>query len=295
MSGKKVSEKGQCVYCGTQAPSGALYCPRCGEPIDPSHLYDESTSSREAVVGEGENLNVDEITATFRPLVVRESMSAKVLYEGMIRGLVIGDSRVVQAPVLEAQNMLSPIPYYGFAEVCFIVRLEEGFEGVPDEILVFTSKFGYFRMGDKVILQGIILKNLEQRNRPRFLIFADNFYNESLHLGDVRSGLGVSKQVLYKGTIRGLVTGESRERLSNQSFYGYYFVLKLEENIGIEEIPEEILVRYMYAVHFRIGDKLILQGKIIKKKLKQWDRPMYLILAEHFYNETLQFGDKVFT
>lgn len=103
-------------------------------------------------------------------------------------------------------------------------------------------------------------------------------------------------QVLYKGTIRVIVAGESRLRVSAHkgatffSFTGFYFVMKLEERIRIEWIPDEILVRSVNFGYFRIGDKVILQGQIVKEDLKKWGRPTYLIQADHYHNESIQSG-----
>lgn len=56
-------------------------------------------------------------------------------------------------------------------------------------------------------------------------------------------------------------------------------------------MPEEILVYSSRFGYFRKGDKIILQGEIIKEYLKHWDSHDYLIRAAHHRNETLQIGD----
>jgi hypothetical protein len=182
--------------------------------------------------------------------------------------------------------------HYAFSEVCFVMRLEERFEGVPDEILVHTSKFGYFGEGDEVILQGKIFKTyLSQWGRQMFTIEANHFYNESLKIGD--RGLTMGVRALYGGMMRGSVTKESKTALSgNEKFYGNYFVIRLEENIGIEGIPSEILVHCHKQGYFGKGDKVILQGIITKKVLKKWGRPSYTIHTDHFYNKSLQIGEE---
>ena len=54
----------------------------------------------------------------------------------------------------------------------------------------------------------------------------------------------MGKEVLYEGTIRGLVTGESRQGIqvgmggSYTTSTGVYFVIKLEEGIGIGGNPD---------------------------------------------------------
>ncbi|WXG39495.1 MAG: sister chromatid cohesion protein PDS5 [Candidatus Freyarchaeum deiterrae] len=297
------SKRSQCVSCGTQAPSGALYCPHCGELVDPSSLSGESISLRDAVVEEAEETGKE---PPIKPTPLGVQMGAlHVLYEATIRGSVTGESRLIRSKMLVASNsnmnitspfISSPNPYarYVFSKVCFAMKLEEGFEGIPNEVLVFTSKFGYFWIGDKVILQGKILKgNFRQLSRPLYIIFADHFYNDSLQIGDEE--LKGKKQVLYEGTIRGSITRKSRVNASGDVYTPFienYFVMKLEENIGIVGIPDEILVHSVPTRYIRKGDKVILQGKIVKKYLRLWNKPMYAIFADYFYNESLQVGDE---
>nr|MDO8081083.1 hypothetical protein [Candidatus Freyarchaeota archaeon] len=105
----------------------------------------------------------------------------------------------------------------------------------------------------------------------------------------------MGKQVVYKGTIRGSVTGESKIKMTstirNPLFKGTCFAMKLEEKIGIVGIPDEILVYFAEFGYFRIGDKVIVQGQIVKEDLKNWGRPYYILEADHYYNESLQIGD----
>jgi hypothetical protein len=313
MSGKKAPKIRWCTYCNTEAPSGAVFCPRCGEPIDPNYVYGEGVFSEDAVNKEDENLSFGEITFTPSPLTV-SGTSTQVLYEGTIRGLVTSESEMILIPVVGAFNlsMIPPPnpfippsnPYGGFVETFFVMRLEEGFEGVPDEILVQTSSSyallethsGYFGVGDKVTLQGRIFRiNLRVWNRPMYAILADHFYNETLQTGDEE--LMKKNQILYGGEIRGSVTRESRPRvLRYETQNGIYstsevcFAMKLEENI--EGFPEEILVRYNSVGYFGIGDRVILQGEIVKANLRQWGRPSYAINADIFYNESLRIGNE---
>lgn len=298
MSRKRVPETKWCAYCGVQVPNGALFCPHCGEPIDPNYVYDEDVSSEEAVIKEDENPTVYEIIPTPSPPAV-SGASTPVLYEGTIRGLVTKGSMLIHTSVFVATyppiNFLNPpstnssSPLYDFSEVCFAMRQEEGFEGVPEEILVLTSKFGYFDKGDEVVLQGKLFKtNLSRWSRPMFDIVADHYYNESLQIGD--GGLTTGKLV-FKGMIRGSVTKESRAGLLGNEFYGNYFVIRLEENIGIGGVPSEILVHCKKHGYFGKGDKVILQGRILEMNLRRWNRPMYIIEADQFYNESLQIGE----
>ncbi|WXG41785.1 MAG: zinc ribbon domain-containing protein [Candidatus Freyarchaeum deiterrae] len=278
--------KDLCAYCGTQVPSGALYCPRCGEPIDPSSSYDEGNSSERALEEEAEETGQ---SYKFAPNPFVPDMSSieitKVLYEGMIRGSVTGESTV--RPIY---NWLGK-RYMDFRAVFFVMRLEESFERIPNEILVKTYDFGYFGVGDKIILQGKILKTiLKQWGRTIYLIKADHFYNETLQIGDTI--FGIRTQELYKGIIRGSVTKEQRIDIdNNRNLFQTYFFMKLVGDIGVAGLPDEILVRYCKAGYFRIGDKVILQGKIFKTILERWGKPMYVIEANHFYNESLQIGD----
>lgn len=182
MSRKKVSEIKWCTYCGAQAPSGAAFCPRCGEPIDPNYVYDERITSGDEIVEEAEETEKgEEITSI--PIIssAPSGKGTQVLYEGMIRGLVTNESR---ARVVN--HYIPSIGDYTITEVCFTMKLEEkiGIVEIPDEILVQTSKFGYFGIDDKVILQGTILKDLNQWGRPMYFIRAKHFYNESLQIGD---------------------------------------------------------------------------------------------------------------
>jgi hypothetical protein len=290
MSGKKDSEK-ECAYCGTQAPSGALFCPHCGEPLDPSYVYDESVFSEDAAIKEEENLRVDEITFTPSPPTIIETRTP-LMYEGMIRGRVTRGSIPTYTSILVAKypNISSIVrpstvnysPHYASPKVCFVIRPEERFEGVPDEILVLSSKFGYFGEGDEVSLQGKIFKmDLSKWGRPMFTIVADNYYNETLQIDD--KGIEGGNHVLYKGMIRGSVTKEQKTTL-----YGNYFVIRLEENTGIGGISDEILVRCRGWGYFGIGDKVILQGIITENVHTRLGRPSYTIRTNNFYNESLQ-------
>ncbi|WXG41769.1 MAG: zinc ribbon domain-containing protein [Candidatus Freyarchaeum deiterrae] len=298
MSGKKFIGVKQCAYCGTQAPIGATFCPRCGEPFNLSQTYDKRITVKDIVTNEGENQRVGEITPISRPPTVSET-STQILYEGTIRGLVTKGLMPIHTSVLIGpypninfanSTFVAPPLYQVFSEVCFVVRLEENLEGGPDEILVLSSNFGYFGKGDEVILQGKLFKTyLSYWSGPMYLIVADHYYNESLRIGD--GGLTEGKR-LFKGMIRGSVTKESRTGfLGNDRFYGNYFVIRLEESIGIGGIPDEILVHCHKQGYFGKGDKVILQGEITEKVLKKWERPSYIVQADHFYNESLKIGE----
>jgi hypothetical protein len=293
MSEKKVPERRCCASCGTKAPSGALFCPHCGELLDPSQIYDEIISSIGNAVEEAEEIG-EKASVKYGPPPVFKMGALQLVYGGTIQGLVTGESRLVRAPVLEASNMFIPNPYYGFAEVLFVMRLNEniGIKGVPDEILVFTFKSDYFGVGDKVTLQGRILKgNFKQWSKPIYIIFADRFYNESLQIGD--AGLIERTLVVYEGMIRGLATRESRAKVTeDEIFIGTYFAVKLEGDIGIGEISDEIPVLIEKPCCFEIGDKVVLKGKIVKKYFRHGSKPMFVIVADHYYNESLQTSDE---
>jgi hypothetical protein len=281
MSVKNAPKTKWCDLCGTQAPSDALYCPHCGEPIESIFSSEKSISSEGVFAKEAENTGKSYGVAPDTFIPPKPSILRIMLYKGNIRGLVTGEtiSRV-------STDRSSGANRYG---VYFVMKLDEGIgvEGIPEEILVLTSRFGYFSIGDKVILQGRIFKTvLREWGRPMYTIRADNFYNESLQIG--REGLMDRSQVLHKGIIRGWVT-----RGSIISDFATCFVIKLEENNGIARVPDEILVRCIQRGYFRKGDKVVLEGKIIKRDLKKWNRPMYTINAEHCYNTSLQIGGNV--
>nr|MDO8080196.1 hypothetical protein [Candidatus Freyarchaeota archaeon] len=103
------------------------------------------------------------------------------------------------------------------------------------------------------------------------------------------------EQVVYEGLIRGVATGlsmVSHIRFGSRIVGNFtYFSIKLEENIG--GIPDEILVRVLGVGYFRTGDRVLIQGKIVKIDLKQWDESMFELQADHFYNESLRIGDWV--
>ncbi len=55
----------------------------------------------------------------------------------------------------------------------------------------------------------------------------------------------MAREVLYKGTIRGLVTGESRINVSGgHGNFGVYLVMKLEERIGLGKF----LTKFWFAL-----------------------------------------------
>ncbi|WXG41781.1 MAG: hypothetical protein WED07_13625 [Candidatus Freyarchaeum deiterrae] len=280
MSRKKVTGIKVCASCGTETPSDALYCPHCVEPIDPSYLYGENLFSEGSSV-EGREVTREELS--IKP--GSQNMSGifpylipyQTLYEGVIQGLVTG----------ELMTNLDRNEHYNGSY--FTIKLEEDFEGVPKEILV-SVRLNYLRIGDKVTLQGKIIKEvLKKWRKPNYLILADRVYNESLNIGT--EVLMVSKQVIYKGIIRGLVTEGSRLLMTRPSFnLGSSFLMKLDENMGIAEIPDELLVQTSRG-YFRKGDKVILEGKIFRITLKKIERPTYAIKVDHFYNESLQIGD----
>lgn len=128
-----------------------------------------------------------------------------------------------------------------------------------------------------------------------------------------------TQTLLYEGTFRGLVTGESVDiptnmigaqkidtgvTLSSSSNLNIFtpntwhggaqakFVMKLEENI--EGVPDEILVQTTQFGHFGKNDKVILEGKVFRINFKHWDKLFYSLIAEHYYNESLQIGDEGF-
>ncbi|MEM2144467.1 MAG: hypothetical protein QW279_03840, partial [Candidatus Jordarchaeaceae archaeon] len=221
--------------------------------------------------------------------VVRRKKVSKI---GIIKGLVTGESMIEVDSEAEFQGTL------------FAVKLEK-IEGVPDDVLVKTKNLIYCGKGDKVTLQGRVVKEqLKLSGKPRYTILAHQCYNEILQSGDLSLLYGQEAtrilkpivkggQKLYEGTIQGVVTRESTMRVNLRGeFDGTYFAVKLEGKMGIGEIPNEILVVTGKSGYFRKGDKVTLQGKILKNYLKEWERPSYYIGAYNFYNESLQIGDE---
>lgn len=293
MSRKNVSEANECVHCGKPVPSGAEFCPNCGEPVEENSMHDESTSSEEEMApvekkeetGKSYDLSANPFVPKQDSSQVPKKPSMKgeqVSYNGTIRGSVTQESK----------NFLNTPGEVFFQGVRFSIKLEEnvGIEEILNELTVFNFTFVFMGIGDKVILQGRVIKNFDESGRAGYYISADHFYNESLQIGD--EGFRQKTYTLYEGVTQGLVTREPKISVDPGNFFlNIQFPVKLVENTGIKEVPTEILVQTKKPGYFRIGDKVILQGKILRKDLKQWGKPMYVFEADHFYNESLQIGD----
>ena len=50
------------------------------------------------------------------------------------------------------------------------------------------------------------------------------------------------------------------------------------------------MVKSYYIPYLRIGDKVRIKGKIIKKRAKKWDLSFFYLRAKNIYNITLQNG-----
>ncbi|MHA1380082.1 MAG: hypothetical protein ACTSRG_17050 [Candidatus Helarchaeota archaeon] len=102
---------------------------------------------------------------------------------------------------------------------------------------------------------------------------------------------------LFEGTIRGTVISKKIHfDMSHDSSYLSFFI-KLDEKI--EEVPDEIPVfgsaegssaKDLFAMHVVEGDKVLVNGRIIKYRLKFWKTEVVRMEADHIYNETQDYG-----
>ncbi len=67
-------------------------------------------------------------------------------------------------------------------------------------------------------------------------------------------------------------------------------VIKLDAEI--EGIPDELVVKYFTANGFyvRPGDKVLIQGKIYRERIKFWNKNFIWVNANHIFNQTLNCG-----
>ncbi|MFX0138517.1 MAG: hypothetical protein ACFFDN_33045 [Candidatus Hodarchaeota archaeon] len=104
------------------------------------------------------------------------------------------------------------------------------------------------------------------------------------------------KEILYKGTIQGLVTSTDPHIGFSRGYAFLSFIMKSDTNI--EGIPEEFPVlgektiksEYLINTHVREGDIVHVTGNIIRYWLKHWKTKVVWMKAKHIFNETLNFG-----
>ena len=102
--------------------------------------------------------------------------------------------------------------------------------------------------------------------------------------------------VVYKGIIEGTVTDDARYAVWGAFSSAISFTIKLSKEIpGIpSELPaywEKLKnVPFHFSMRIKKGDKVTIEGKIVKKTPKAWKKEVFLIRAENIYNETTQYG-----
>ena len=160
----------------------------------------------------------------------------------------------------------------------FILKLDVPIEGIPEEIIVFSS-CGCVRKGDKILLKGNIVKFKEKYFKKEFMFSTGGeFWNETLQCGGIiPNAMAISKKRISKKLeVHGTVS----------LVIGFDFKIKLDE--PIEGIPDEIFVGRAGLV--REGDKIHLMGELMKYTQKYFKKEYFVFLAKHLWNETLQCG-----
>ncbi|NVM02601.1 MAG: hypothetical protein HWN67_09715 [Candidatus Helarchaeota archaeon] len=100
----------------------------------------------------------------------------------------------------------------------------------------------------------------------------------------------MGKVELFKGVLSGIMTSSLLYAIS-QAGGRYQFSFKLDKKI--EGIPDEFLV-YAYThggqIIVRPGDRIIIEGKLIKKTIGKEELEIIEMYANHIYNSTLKCG-----
>ncbi len=100
----------------------------------------------------------------------------------------------------------------------------------------------------------------------------------------------MGKVELFKGVLSGTTTSNLIYGRSQAGGH-YEFSLKLDKEI--EGIPDEFLV-YTYTrtgqIIIRKGDRVIIDGKLIKKTIGKEELEIIEMHANHIYNSTLKCG-----
>ena len=101
---------------------------------------------------------------------------------------------------------------------------------------------------------------------------------------------------VYKGIIEGTVTEDARYAVWGAFSSAISFMIKLSKEIP--GIPPELPVyweklkniSFHFSTGIKKGDKVTIEGKIVKKTPKAWKKDIFLIRAENIYNQTIQYG-----
>ncbi|MHA1382710.1 MAG: hypothetical protein ACTSR3_03030 [Candidatus Helarchaeota archaeon] len=106
----------------------------------------------------------------------------------------------------------------------------------------------------------------------------------------------IAKEI-FNGTIRGTVSSKNIHfNMSHDSGFISFFI-KLDESI--DDVPDEIPIfgtaegssaKDLFVMHIKEGDKVLVNGKIIRYRLKFWQTEVVRMEADHIYNETHEYG-----
>ena len=100
-------------------------------------------------------------------------------------------------------------------------------------------------------------------------------------------GIKMAKEIIFKGEMTGTVIGD-------QKFYGateIYSIFAFKLDKEILGVPDEFIVHIKGNIPYvRKGDKIKIDGNLIKIESKDWKLPIYLFKAKKLYNLTLKFS-----
>ena len=103
-------------------------------------------------------------------------------------------------------------------------------------------------------------------------------------------------KTLFEGIIRGTAITDAHYGIGRIIVTALSFIVELDENIA--GIPTQLPVfsrtgqffEGAFSTIIKKGDRVLINGKIMEKELKIWQKEAVLIIADNIYNENIKFG-----
>ena len=99
--------------------------------------------------------------------------------------------------------------------------------------------------------------------------------------------LKIGDKIIFQGELEGTIvkSGSSGGVFSSSS-------AKIKLDVPIKDVPDVIIAKSRHFAEFPFGegDKVRVNGKIIKKDIVFWNNSYYILSCDHLWNETQGMG-----
>ena len=127
-------------------------------------------------------------------------------------------------------------------------------------------------------------------------------YKKKIGVNNLNGGIYLMVETIFEGTIKGTAITPARHSYGSRGYDMVRgttiicFTISVDENIP--DIPSEFPVvgvtskhRYSaFATLINKGDRILVNGRILKNKIEIWNEEIVIMIAEHIFNENTKFG-----